>query len=177
MPHLTHDWKFWHQVTASDTIPADLKPSRLATPRTQLTGTVGLISVRHWEEILLKVWGKDTDNDTFSMACVGWMDNGPGQIVFRIPNTAKLGAHKWTEELFPRALPSDEWFEADFAGGSIADASTGATISTPTAAPVGTHILIPTFGFTFLQLFLVLDGASAATELAALWRPTKSDKM
>ena len=178
MPHMTREWNFWHKVTASDTVPSDLKPSGLASPRYKLAGTVGLISVRHWDKIMLQVWGKNTENDTFSLACVGWMDQGPGQIVLRVPNTAKLGAHKFTEELLPKSgLPSAEWFEADFDGGSIADASTGATISTPTAAPAGTHILIPTFGFTFFQLFMVLDGSSAATELAALWRPTISNRM
>lgn len=182
MPHMTRSWDLWRHVTASDTVPTTLETSKLVRPRMDLVGTVGLISVRYWEEIAAIFYGKAAENKTFSLACVGWMDNGPGEIVFRIANTVGLlGAHTFTEEIQTpqKVLPSAVWFQADFGGGTpaVADALTGAAFSAVSAAPVGTHLIIPTKGFTFLQLFIVLDGAAASTEIAALWRPTKSHPM
>lgn len=170
----TNRWKLWHyKATTSDTLPASLQEAN------RIALGLGLIDVKGYEEIMAQFWGVGANNDTFGFNIYGWMENGPGEMIFASAAAGCiLGAQTFTGNLLPTQdeprLPSATWFAAD----TIVAASPniiGATIhANATVAPEGSHVIIPTNGFKYLMARITgLGAAGLADAIAILWRPTQ----
>ena len=157
---LVRKWKTWRVLAAGteDTaLAAGLKRSILPTlPDSRI------IKLHPEHGLILKFWGQNAENETFTARLSGWMENGPGQVLFSA--ACILGATSIAE------APIDDkgkwadgtWFAVDDITLSLNPC--GAAVGED--ATLDTIIAVPTMGFT--TMVLELTGKDGTTGVEAM---------
>lgn len=166
-------------ITTEDTPLTDYKPSDFTDAVQQKS-----ISVHPATAVILRVLGKDADNDTIVLIVSGWMDPnsekgpGPGHRLWR--GEVKLGSKSWADvPLGDGKWVTGTWQEADtydfFTDAADYD-MVGATVLDAVQAPdliinQEACLILPTLGYSHLLLeILNMNAAGEMTEVGILWR-------
>lgn len=164
-----------------DTILTAYKPSDI----TATIKNTKMISIHPATAIMLRAWGKDTDNDTATVTISGWFHQpqsgssqifSPGHVLWK--GTVTLGARSMSS-----TIPIEDgkwgaaatWFEVD-TWTSSADPVGATAILT---ADHGGVLLLPTLGYTHL-LFEFTNKDGTGTEMSALgiaWYPIRFQEL
>lgn len=168
-------------ATTEDTILTVYKPS-------DITATIRdnkMISVHPATAVMLRAWGKDTDNDTATVTISGWFPQpssgatqlfSPGQKLWQ--GTLTLGSKSMTS-----TIPIEDgkwgtvstWMEVD-TWTATADPTGATSIAT---ADHGAVLLLPTLGYHYL-LFEFTDKDGTGTEMSSLgigWYPIRFQEL
>jgi hypothetical protein len=176
MPGLTScdHWHLWRYIGGGEEEDplnaAALAPSGLSAPRAEQTG---VITVRGCDQIMIRAFGTDAENDTFGLQVAGYCENGPGEFLLDL--NCILGAQAFPESFLPApeagSIPlATEFFEADtYAEGE--DQADGAIVG-PGTAVVTAHYEFSTHSYPYL-LMRIIDaaGQGEATSVGVIWRP------
>lgn len=169
----TRTWKTWTRgiVSSDDSLLTKFKPSEFAVAKA--------VAVYPDTAIALRIYGRDTNNDTATIVISGWMDPdtrsgvGAGQVLWK--GMVTLGSITFTEKPLndSRWNKDSAWFEVD-----TWDSSTGSNASSSIVQSGGNQsiLIMPTLGYTRLMLEVAdLGGAGEMTELGVLFRPVSKD--
>lgn len=168
-------WQTWRIVASDDTLLTDYKPADLTAAVKAKT-----IGVYPATAIIVRAFGKDTDNDSATVVISGWMDvglkkgGGPGQRLWRGQllcgsksfSHAPLNDGKWGAAA--TWFDVDTWNEGATSGYDLAGASRLEIANQECA------LILPTLGYTHLLVEVTdLDGANEMTEIGFVWRPVR----
>lgn len=176
MPPLTASWRTWRYVTTEDTAPTTLKPTALARPRGELFSD-GVITTRGMDNIMLRCFGTNAEDETCTLLILAWAENGPGVLVATI--AAVLGASNFTEPFLEApakgGIPSaTQFFEADtYTINPNLLGATTPTIGTQGTGMVSSFVILPVKGFSYMQLFVreILGGGTEAATIGVIYKP------
>ncbi len=187
-------WQTARVITTEDTLLTDYKPA-------DVTAAVfaKMISVHPATAIMLRVLGKDTDNDSAELVISGWMAKeepkgvGPGHRLWR--GKIQLGSKSWAGVPLDDGMwgASATWFEVDIWDDTTSAADydmVEATVlgfdavapsSTRLSDPIANQescLLLPTLGYSHLLLEIRdIGGAGEMTEIGLLWRPVDFERV
>jgi hypothetical protein len=163
-------WKLWRYITSEDTLRTTVKPSDLAAPRGERSK---VICVSGDEQIMIRAFGTDANNETFTLSIFGWGENGPGEKLLQL--SCILGASNFTERFLedagdvPNTLP---FFEVDTY--TEVNDNVGGAIGGPSTGIVTAHYLFNPLGYRYLEAFLTdCDGVTGveAAKVGVIWKP------
>lgn len=168
------NWQPWDLSTLDAALNTDFGSDKAPHTVNTAASLATMINVKQVSQLMIRGFGADTDNDDARIQIVGWLENGPGQILLRAD--LQLGSDQFNEDILTSAEAGNPFggenalFEVDTY--SILINNCRAYVETAGANTTG-FIVMNAMQCRYLELQVDLSAGAgtAGTKMGLIWRP------